>query len=47
MPIKNQTYIEYIGLVDSAAPNHFKVSPTIAEEDFRVSIDRGRDANIY
>lgn len=40
-PIKNRAWIFDLGLVDAMARPSFKVNPTIAAGDFKVSIDDG------
>lgn len=45
-PVKNQDMIFYIQLQDMARPGRFKVNPTIAAGDFKISGDDGALANL-
>lgn len=45
-PKKNEDFIIYINLYDHANPGNFKVNPTIAAGDFKVSKDGGAFANL-
>jgi hypothetical protein len=45
-PKKNEDFIIRIALNDVANPGSFKVNPTIASGDFKVSIDGGALANL-
>lgn len=45
-PKKNSAYTLRIGLIDVANRPHFKVNPTLAAGDFKVSIDGGALANL-
>lgn len=45
-PVKNEDFVFYIGLQDTANPGRFKVDPTIAAGDFTVKKDSGAPANL-
>lgn len=45
-PKINQEFIFYIQLEDTANPGNVKVNPTIAADEFKVSIDEGALASI-
>lgn len=46
LPIQNQPYRFYTGLVKQANPAEFQINPTIEAGDFQVSIDGGAFANL-
>lgn len=46
LPLKNVSYIFYIGLGNAANPDEFLANPTIEAGDFKVSIDGGVFANL-
>jgi len=48
LPLQNEIYIFYIGLVDSVCPEKFVVNPTVVAGDFQKSVDDGAfvDLNI-
>lgn len=45
-PVKNEDFIIYVALEDYADPGNFKIDPTIAAGDFKVSIDGAALANL-
>lgn len=45
-PVKGEDFIIYIALEDSSSPGNFKVNPTIAAGDFRISKDGGTLNNL-
>lgn len=45
-PVKNEDFIVYVGLADRASSHAFKVNPTIASGDFKVSKDGGALTNL-
>lgn len=45
-PVKNEDFKIRISLEDYANPGNFKVNPTIAAGDFKVSIDGGALTNL-
>lgn len=45
-PVKNEDFIFYIALEDFANPGNFKVNPTIAAGDFKVSKSDGALADL-
>lgn len=46
VPVLATAYSFYVSLADAADPSSFKVDPTIAEGDFKISIDSGALANL-
>jgi len=45
-PVKNEDMVLYIALADATTPTSFKVDPTIASGDFKVSKDGGTLTNL-
>jgi len=45
-PVKNEDFLLRIALEDISEPGSFKVNPTIAAGDFKVSIDGGALTNL-
>lgn len=45
-PAQNAAFITYIKLEDAANPGSFKINPTLAAGDFKVSIDDGAENNL-
>jgi hypothetical protein len=45
-PIINTEYIFYISLEDNAIPGTFKANPTVADGDFKISLDGGAFENV-
>ena len=46
LPKKGEAYVFYVALVDAADPTGFKVDPTVAVGDFKISKDGGAFANL-
>lgn len=45
-PVKNQAHTFRIKLLDPANPGSFKINPTIAAGDFKITKDGGAEANL-
>jgi len=45
-PVKAEDFVIYISLADASDPKTFKVNPTIAAGDFKISKDGGAFANL-